>query len=427
MRRFTSLIFILLLLLTGFAQDPRPQFQGTTSVPVDTSSKPIARQEKRDFAFADDGVTFSNRFDGARLPLVERTGPNEFAITVTPENEPVNMSPWYAFRVWSAKKKEIYVTLRYPEYARHRYSPLVSKNGRDWKPVDASRIEEIGRDPNENRVDTRPKAIRMRLKVGRTPVWISAQELQNSATVHGWMDRLARKKKLKVEEIGRSTDGRPIRMMTIGNRDSKKMVLVISRQHPPEVTGYFAMQAFVEEILEGSKLSKNFRRDWTVYVVPLMNPDGVDNGQWRHNSGGIDLNRDWASFNQPETRAVRDFLKRREAETGGRFYFGIDFHSTWDDIYYPMDKKFSDSNMPNLVWDWLDAIKKAIPKYEPNIRPNDKLEPTIVSRNYFLKEHRMEAIVFEIGDNTPRDFIRKKGETGARELMKLMLARGGAD
>jgi hypothetical protein len=35
----------------------------------------------------------------------------------------------------------------------------------------------------------------------------------------------------------------------------------------------------------------------------------------------------------------------------------------------------------------------------------------------------MEAIVFEIGDNTPRDFIKKKGRVGAEEIMKLLIAR----
>ncbi len=237
------------------------------------------------------------------------------------------------------------------------------------------------------------------------------------------MNDLAKKKKFKVEEIGKSTEGRPIRMLKIGNRDAKNMMLVISRQHPPEVTGYFAMQAFVETIADKSKLSKDFRKDWAIYVVPLMNPDGVDNGHWRHNMGGIDLNRDWSAFNQPETQAVRDLLKKREAETGGKFYFGIDFHSTWEDIYYPMVKEFTDTNMPGLMWNWLNAIKANIPNYEPNIQPNARLEPTVVSRNYFLKAHQMEAIVFEIGDNTPRDFIKKKGQVGATELMKLMMAR----
>ena len=235
------------------------------------------------------------------------------------------------------------------------------------------------------------------------------------------MESLSRKRKLQIGEIGKSSEGRPLKMLRIGSPDSRKLMLVISRQHPPEVTGYFAMQAFVEKIADKSRLSKQFRKEWTVYVVPLMNPDGVDAGNWRHNEGGVDLNRDWAMFNQPETTAIREFLKRREAETGGKFYFGIDFHSTWEDIYYPMERGISGS-MPNLVWNWLENIQKEIPNYKPNIQPNKRLEPTMVSRNYFLKAHQMEAIVFEIGDNTPRKFIRKKGRVGAVELMKLMLA-----
>jgi len=422
-----TLLLFLAILVAGSvgiapAQDPRPVFQGSQSVAVDTRSRPIAKQERREFSFDADGVVFSNRFKGARLNSVVRAGDNAYTVRIEPENTPVNMSPWYAFQVWSRVPKDIFVTIEYPENVRHRYAPQISNDGYRWNPLESDRIEEIGRDPNDRSFEARPKAAKLRLTVGKRPIWVSAQELQNSDLVFGWMNRIAKKRKLPIGEIGRSTEDRPLRMMTVGNPNAKKMVLVISRQHPPEVTGYFAMQAFVERIAGKSKLAKEFRRDWVMYVIPLMNPDGVDNGQWRHNEGGIDLNRDWADFNQPETRAVREFLKRREAESGGKWYFGIDFHSTWDDIYYPMDKKFADTNAPGLTWQWLDAIKQSIPKYEPNIRPNDKLEPTIVSRNYFMKEHRMEAIVFEIGDNTPRDFIRKKGEIGADELMKLLLA-----
>jgi len=154
----------------------------------------------------------------------------------------------------------------------------------------------------------------------------------------------------------------------------------------------------------------------------LMNPDGVDNGYWRHNAGGIDLNRDWTFFNQPETLAVSEFIKEREKKTNGKFYFGIDFHSTWDDIYYTIADSFK-GNMPGLVPEWLENVKMAIPGYNPNISPSDKMEPAIISRNYFYVSHGMEALVFEVGDNTNRDFLKKKGQTSAIELMKLMLSR----
>ena len=195
--------------------------------------------------------------------------------------------------------------------------------------------------------------------------------------------------------------------------------MVISRQHPPEVTGYLAMKPFVETMASDSKLARKFRKKFTIYVVPLMNPDGVDNGHWRHNKGGIDLNRDWSNFNQPETRAVKRFMEKKES-AGSKFYFGIDFHSTWDDIYYTVDPKLK-GNMPGLVTGWLEAVQKALPGYEPNIKPNDQLVPTAVSRNYFFMEHGAEALVFEIGDNTPREFIREKGRISADKLMELML------
>ncbi len=421
MKKFFSIFLFLALFISALGQDSKPVFQGQQPAQeVDTTTKPIEKQTRQVFSFEEDGVYFSNDFDGARLNKIERTGENSYTILITPENFPINMSPWYAFKFWSKKKKEINVRLEYPEFARHRYSPLLSKDGQKWKPLETSRINEEEKE-NTGKATDRPKRIVMRLRSGNKPMWISAQELQTSKHVFAWMNKIAKKRKLQIEEIGKSKEGKPLRMMTIGDSNAKKMIMVISRQHPPEVTGYFAMQAFVEKIADKSKLSKQFRKEFAIYVVPLMNPDGVDNGHWRHNAGGIDLNRDWTKFNQPEGRIISEFIKRKEIETGGKFYFGIDFHSTWDDIYYPLERKFTDSNMPNLTWNWLDRITKAIPNYEPNIKPNEKLEPAIVSRNYFYVSHKMEAIVFEIGDNTPRDFIKQKGEVGAVELMKLML------
>jgi predicted deacylase len=388
---------------------------------ISTETRPIEKQVRQTFEFRDERVYFSSEFDGARANMIEKDEHGRYVITILPENAPINMSPWYAFKVWSRNKKDIEVQLVYPDYAVHRYDPKISRDGRMWRPLERERITDIEKGTADSGPRSRPKSVILRLTLDKKPLWVSAQELQTSTHVFEWMDALAKRGTFKTKTIGLSREGRPLRMLTIGNPASKNMMLVISRQHPPEVTGYFAMQAFVEKLADDSELSTQFRREWCIYVIPLMNPDGVDGGHWRHNAGGIDLNRDWSDFHQPETNYVRDLLAQRAAATAGRFYFGIDFHSTWNDIYYPFTSVY-EGNAPRLVHRWLENIQAALPNYSPRIQANPRLYPTRVSRNYFFDKYGMEAIVFEIGDNTPRDFIRRKGEVAAVEMMRLLIA-----
>ncbi len=200
------------------------------------------------------------------------------------------------------------------------------------------------------------------------------------------------------------------------------MLLIISRQHPPEVTGYLAMKAFVETICSDHPTAKAFRKAYTTYVVPLVNPDGVDNGHWRHSTAGIDLNRDWINVNQPEVAAIQNFMKEKVAN-GGKFFFAVDFHSTWEDIYYTINPNLK-GNMPGLVPQMILEMGKAIPGYEPNIRPSQEtIRTSPTSSSFFFFEMGAEALTYEFGDNTPRERLREKGEKTAMKLMELMLER----
>ena len=55
-----------------------------------------------------------------------------------------------------------------------------------------------------------------------------------------------------------------------------------------------------------TQLARDFRHKFHVLVIPLINPDGVNNGHWRYNVNGTDLNCDWGTFAEKETHAVRD-------------------------------------------------------------------------------------------------------------------------
>lgn len=100
------------------------------------------------------------------------------------------------------------------------------------------------------------------------------------------VERYSKNKFVSSEIIGKSPQNRSFQCLRIGeDKSDSKIMMVIGRLHPPEVTGQFALQAFVESLCMDSETAKKFRKEYTVYVVPMMNPDGVDNGHWRHNTG----------------------------------------------------------------------------------------------------------------------------------------------
>lgn len=380
---------------------------------VSTISRPVQKQWKGIFSQPGDAVFFSNDFECARLNGLVKTNDTTYTALITSENTPVNGSPWYAFKVWSATPKRITIQLTYQQGAKHRYTPKFSKDGKVWTlPEEAADAEP----------DALPESYRFAVNVSRDTLWVAAQELYTCQQVQRWIAKLGKQTKLNTLTIGKSTAGRPLTLFTMGNAASKNRILILGRQHPPEVTGQEALSAFVETLAGNTDQARQFREHFLVYVVPFMNPDGVAEGHWRHNLGGIDLNRDWQDFNQPESRAVRDFLKKEIAAQNNKLLFSIDFHSTFDDIYYIVDPKLK-GNMPGFVPEWLQQLQERIPGYVPNSKPLYSAPPTSTAFSYFFQQYGTEALVYEIGDKTPRSFIRRKGEVAAQALMDMLAQR----
>lgn len=373
-----------------------------------TTDKPIADVHRRTVGFLDHGVWFSNELEGGRLNDVWREGDSVYVARVRPENAPVNNSAWYAFKAWSREPRTITVRLTY-EDGRHRYWPRERRAGGEWMPLPAEAV----------RVDTAANAATLRLRVGPDTVWVAGQELVTSSVFGRWTDSLAALPHVRSERIGTSRRGRPIEMLTITeNPDALRHVLLISRQHPPEVTGTVALVRFVEELAGDTPLAREFRRHFRVLAVPLVNPDGVDLGHWRHNTGGVDLNRDWAAFHQPETRAVRDALLGVKRRPGAEVWFAADFHSTRYDVFYTLAKEL-ETRPAGLTDRWLERIRRDVPEYTVNEDPSGLGSP--VSKNWFYQEFGAPSVTYEVGDGTDRALIREVSAAGARALMELLL------
>jgi|GEM_PF-5054754 len=99
-----------------------------------------AAHVRRVWTFAEDSVTFSNDFPQGRLNECERTSPLEYRITLSPENTPINPSPWYAFKITSAKAQTI--KLRFLVTAKGSVvHPRLSKDGKTWTLLDKAAFQ----------------------------------------------------------------------------------------------------------------------------------------------------------------------------------------------------------------------------------------------------------------------------------------------
>ncbi|WP_170245679.1 M14 family metallopeptidase [Fodinibius salinus] len=387
---------------SGFSYDP----EGVT----ETTDKGINPQYKRTIGVESGGVWVSNEFAGARMSDFYKVSDSLYRIEISPENKKINNSPWYAFKVWGSDKDSVTLQLHY-NHGEHRYIPKLSKDGKTWRRIDPSNFS----------ADTTNGTATLSLDLTLDPLWVSAQELYLWDDYRRWTDSLAAKRFIKTDTVGYSHNRRPIIKMGISetNNDSKKGVLIImGRQHPSEVTGALAAQIFINELASQSKLANQFRKNFDVWTYPLVNPDGVQQGHWRHNSAGVDLNRDWQAFNQPETRAIRNDLLSLNNDSLRTVYYGIDFHSTDENLFYPINRDIS-TFPEDFTYQWIDSLTKTFPNYPVKVEPFDTSSP--IAKNWIYHTFGADAVTYEINDRANRDSIRIVTRKNAQIIMQQLL------
>ncbi|MDP9407200.1 MAG: DUF2817 domain-containing protein [Actinomycetota bacterium] len=113
--------------------------------------------------------------------------------------------------------------------------------------------------------------------------------------------------RVSLSEIGRSVEGRPIQLVTVGAPRTKAEIaagsaaLFICTQHGTEPAGR-------EACLQGARDHANATDATTVLIVPTANPDGFAHTN-RHNANGVDVNRDHLALATPEARALAAVIR----------------------------------------------------------------------------------------------------------------------
>ena len=355
-----------------------------------------------------DSVTFDDNFSAARLDGCKQLSDTQYRLQIEPENRPINSSPWYAFKVKSPSAKSITVEMVFDGDAP-RYLPKVSKDGDRWQSIP---------------FEINNKVMSIELDVDSQDLWVAGQEIIDNQDYDQWLDKF-NPKGIRKELLGKSTQGRDIKVIYSERNNSKEWLVFLGRQHPPEITGALAMFPFVESLFEDNELAKAFRQRFNLLIVLNINPDGVEEGNWRHNVNGLDLNRDWRNFSQVETQLIRDAIADIHSK-GDKLVFAMDFHSTRQDVFYTMPSDYALAPSM-LVVDWLADLKRVVgSNFTVRNAPGSSPDKGVF-KQFIADTYKVQGVTYEMGDNTDRELIKFVAVKAAETLMDKMLKTPSED
>ena len=121
-------------------------------------------------------------------------------------------------------------------------------------------------------------------------------------------------RRLDVEEIGRSVQGRSIHLLTLGR--GPRRILLWSQMHGDEPSATPALLDLAAFLLASPDPAAAALLDAvTLLLVPMLNPDGAEHYE-RRNAQALDINRDALQLSTPEGRLLKGVRDRFEPELG---------------------------------------------------------------------------------------------------------------
>ncbi|XP_048356237.1 cytosolic carboxypeptidase 1-like isoform X2 [Sphaerodactylus townsendi] len=78
---------------------------------------------------------------------------------------------------------------------------------------------------------------------------------------------------------------------------NRPYIFLSARVHPGETNSSWVMKGTLEYLMSNTAAAQNLRESYIFKIVPMLNPDGVINGNHRCSLSGEDLNRQWQNPN----------------------------------------------------------------------------------------------------------------------------------
>ena len=193
---------------------------------------------------------------------------------------------------------------------------VVSENGRDWTPV-----------PTDSLPGNR---VRLTLDLRGPSVYVARTEPYRLSDLERLLASVRGDRRVEITTIGKTVGGRDLEILRIGDERAPHRAFVRARAHPWESGSSWVAHGLIRRLLEDDERARRFLRQYTLYVLPMANKDGVARGATRFNAQGKDLNRNWDAPADPqlnpENAALEAWL-RRAVDRGRAPHLAIELHN----------------------------------------------------------------------------------------------------
>jgi len=193
---------------------------------------------------------------------------------------------------------------------------FVSEDGLNWKSIQTKLLD--------------GQKLEVKVHMNSESLFVSRLEPYGLSDLELLKAEIAKHSLVKITEIGKTFEGRPLEIIRIGHSDAPYRVFIRSRAHAWEVGGNWVVQGLIRSLISDSFKSNRYLDRYAVYIMPMANKDRVVRGGTRFTVGGVNLNRNWdkaadPKYN-PENAALETWLEQM-IKHGLRPDLAIDIHN----------------------------------------------------------------------------------------------------
>jgi len=113
-------------------------------------------------------------------------------------------------------------------------------------------------------------------------------------------------------------------------KSSKRNICITARVHPGETVSSIVCEGILDFLTSENEEADKLRKHFYFKIVPMLNPDGVINGNYRASALGVDLNRRWGWASRdlhPSIWHMKRMLHRMQQEEPIALYIDLHGHS----------------------------------------------------------------------------------------------------